>query len=547
MPDTAIEFEADHEFNVDKALAERIAANQARLTAALKPRYDFIVCGSGSSGSVIARRLAENPDVDVLLVEAGGDDNVAEVVAPGQWTANLGSERDWGFLSEPNPHINNRSIMFSMGKVLGGSSSINVMAWIRAHRDDWNHFATEAGDPAWNYESVLDIYRDIEDWHGAPDPAYRGSGGPVFVQPPPDPHPLALATLDAASATGIPVYPSANGRMMEATAGAALGDLRIRNGQRESVFRSYTFPLMDRPNLTVLTHALVQRIVVEGSKAVGVDIRHRGASRRIDAGAEVVLSLGANNTPKVLMLSGIGDQDELSRVGVPLRQHLAGVGRNLQDHVSFDCMWEYRDSQPPRNNAAEVVLLGETESGLTHPDVFAWQVEVPYATDETAARFGLPAAGWTFHAALTHPKSRGRILLGGPDPTDPVRIEANTLADPDDVHKAIACVQWCREIANSAPLRPYVKREVMPGNLKGAELEEFVRDAATTFFHQAGTAKMGRDAMSVVDGDLKVHGIENLRVADGSIMPQITATNTMAPCVVIGERAAQILKQAHRL
>jgi choline dehydrogenase len=547
MPDTAIEFEADHQFNVDKALAERIAANQARLTAALKPRYDFIVCGSGSSGSVIARRLAENPDVDVLLVEAGGDDNVPEVVAPGQWTANLGSERDWGFRSEPNSHINNRSIMYSTGKVLGGSSSINVMAWIRAHRDDWNHFATEAGDPAWNYESVLDIYRDIEDWHGAPDPAYRGSGGPVFVQPAPDPHPLALATLDAASATGIPVYPSANGRMMEASTGAALGDVRIRNGQRESVFRSYTFPLMDRPNLTVLTHALVQRIVVEGGKAVGVEIRHRGASRRIDAGAEVVLSLGANNTPKVLMLSGIGDQDELSRVGVPIRQHLPGVGRNLQDHVSFDCMWEYRDSQPPRNNAAEVVLLGETESGLTHPDVLAWQVEVPYATDETAARFGLPAAGWTFHAALTHPKSRGRILLGGPDPTDPVRIEANTLADPDDVRKAIACVQWCREIANSAPLRPYVKREVMPGNLKGAELEEFVRDAATTFFHQVGTAKMGRDAMSVVDGDLKVHGIENLRVADGSIMPRITATNTMAPCVVIGERGAQILKKAHRL
>ncbi|WP_442791289.1 GMC family oxidoreductase [Mycobacterium sp. Aquia_216] len=517
------------------------------MTAALKPRYDFIVCGSGSSGSVVARRLAENPDADVLLVEAGGDDNVADVIAPGRWTANFGSERDWGFRGEPNPSINNRSIAYTMGKVLGGSSSINVMAWIRGHRDDWNHFATEAGDPAWDYESVLDIYRDIEDWHGTPDPAYRGRGGPVFVQPPRDPHPLALATLDAAKATGTAVYPSANGRLMEGTAGAALGDLRIRNGQRESVFRSYTFPVMDRPNLTVLTHALVQRVVVEGGKAVGVEIRHQGASRRIDADAEVVLSLGANNTPKVLMLSGIGDHDELSRVGIPVRQHLAGVGRNLQDHVAFDCMWEYREPQPPRNNAAEVVVLGETVSGLTHPDVFAWQVEVPYATDETAARFGLPAAGWTFHAALAHPKSRGRVRLGGPDPTDPVRIEANTLSDPDDVKKAIACVQWCREIANSAPLRPYVKREVMPGNLGGADLEEFVRDAATTFFHQVGTAKMGRDATSVVDGNLKVYGVENLRVADGSIMPQITATNTMAPCVVIGERAAQILRQAHRL
>ncbi|BBY21701.1 choline dehydrogenase [Mycobacterium stomatepiae] len=541
MQDTAVEFEVDQRFG------ERVAANQAALTATLKPRYDFIVCGSGSSGSVVARRLAENPDLDVLLVEAGGGDNVAEVVDPGQWTTNLGSERDWGFRGKPNPHINNRSIVYSTGKVLGGSSSINVMAWIRGHRDDWNHFAAEAGDPAWNYESILDTYRDIEDWHGTPDPVYRGSGGPVFVQPPPDPNPLALATLDAAQAAGMTVHASANGQLMEGTTGAALGDVRIRNGQRQSVFRSYVFPLMDRPNLTVLTRALVQRIVVDGDKAVGVEILYNGLSRRVDAGAEVVLSLGANHTPKVLMLSGIGDQDELNRVGIPVRQHLPGVGRNLQDHVAFDCVWEYRDALPPRNNACEVVALGATESGLTHPDVFAWQVEVPYATEETAARFGLPEAGWGFHAALAHPKSRGRIRLGGPGAADPVCIDANTLADPEDVRKAIACVQWCRDIANSAPLRPYVKREVMPGNLSGAALEEFVRDAASTFFHQVGTAKMGRDAMSVVDGDLRVYGIENLRVADGSVMPTITATNTMAPCVVIGERAAQILKHAHRV
>lgn len=190
------------------------------------------------------------------------------------------------------------------------------------------------------------------------------------------------------------VHASANGQLMEGTTGAALGDVRIRNGQRQSVFRSYVFPLMDRPNLTVLTRALVQRIVVDGDKAVGVEILYNGLSRRVDAGAEVVLSLGANHTPKVLMLSGIGDQDELNRVGIPVRQHLPGVGRNLQDHVAFDCVWEYRDALPPRNNACEVVALGATESGLTHPDVFAWQVEVPYATEETAARFGLPEAGW---------------------------------------------------------------------------------------------------------------------------------------------------------
>jgi choline dehydrogenase len=537
---------SDTEFNVDPALDVQVRA-QARLTAALKPRYDFIVCGAGSSGSVIARRLAESPDVDVLLVEAGGDDRSASVVVPDKWTTNFGTERDWAFRSDANPRINNRSIMYSMGKILGGGSSINVMVWIRAHRDDWNHFAAQAGDPAWNYESILDLYRRIEDWHGTPDPAYRGIGGPVFVRPAQEPNPLALATLDAARATGIAVHESANGRLMESTTGVALADVRIRNGKRESIFRSYTFPFMVRPNLTVLTHALVQRVLIKDGKAIGIEISHDGAIRQIDAGAEVVLSLGAINTPRVLMQSGVGDEEELSRLGIPVHQHLPGVGRNFQDHVAWDCIWEHRKPHPPRNNAAEVVMLGETMSGLPHPDVFAWQVEVPYATEETAARFGLPESGWTFHAALTHPKSRGRIRLSGPKPTDPVRIEANTLAHPDDLRKAIACMEWCREIGNSRALAPYVKREVMPGNLKGAELEEYMREAASTFFHVTGTAKMGRDEMSVVDGNLKTYGVDNLRIADGSIMPQIPITNTMAPCVVIGERAAQILQTAHRL
>src|SRR5712675_2730345 len=177
---------------VSDNLATRIRANQQKLGAALKPHYDFIVCGSGSSGSVVARRLAENPDVSVLLLEAGGTDDVPNVIEASQWSANLWSERDWGFVDQPNQHLNGRSIPLNMGKVLGGGSSVNVMAWSRGHKNDWDYFASEAGDPAWSYESVLDIYRRIEDWHGAPDPKYRGTGGPVFVQPAPDPSPIAL-------------------------------------------------------------------------------------------------------------------------------------------------------------------------------------------------------------------------------------------------------------------------------------------------------------------------------------------------------------------
>src|SRR3982075_285990 len=293
--------------------AERVRVNQAKLTSELKPHYDFIICGSGSSGSVVARRLAENPDVTVLLLEAGGSDDVPSVMEAGQWPANLGSDRDWAFQAQPNPHLNGRSIPMNMGKVLGGGSSINVMAWARGHKNDWDFFASEAGDPAWSYESVLNIYRRIEDWHGAPDPKYRGTGGPVFVEPAPGPHPIAPALVEGASSIGIPTFESNNGRMMEADGGASILDLRVRDGKRLSVFRSYTFPYMDRPNLTVLTHALVSRVTFEGRRANGVEIVYNGKTQRIAAGLEIVLSLGAMHTPKVLMQSGIGDQDELQR------------------------------------------------------------------------------------------------------------------------------------------------------------------------------------------------------------------------------------------
>ncbi|MGV1872573.1 GMC family oxidoreductase [Agrobacterium rosae] len=508
--------------------------------------FDFIVCGAGSSGSVVAARLAEDGNASVLLLEAGGDDAAETVINPAQWPLNLGSVRDWGFVGQPAPGLDGRRLPLSMGKGLGGGSSINVMVWARGHQGDWDHFAAEAGDDAWGYQSILGYYRRIEDWQGVPDPARRGVGGPAYVAQPQAPQPIAEALLRAASAIGIPVYDSPNGEMMEGPGGASIAELRIRDGKRESVFESYVRRLLSRPNLTVLTDALVTRLIFDGKHVTGVEVLVDGERRQFTARCETVLSLGAINTPKVLMQSGIGPEDELQAHGIPVVQHLAGVGRNHQDHLAFGCTWAYRKPEGVGGSGCEAKLYWKSDSRLSQPDILQCQLEFAVPSPiETGLE--TPEHGWTMFNGLAQPKSRGRLRLSGPNTNDPILIEPNSLSEPEDMAAALAAVELCRELGNSDGFMPLVSGETAPGPRDQSGMIDFIRKSAVTYWHQSCTAKMGRDSMSVVDSDLKVYGIDGLRIADSSIMPRITTGNTMAPCVVIGERAADLIQEMHGL
>lgn len=536
--------------------------------------YDHIVIGAGSAGCVVANRLSADPDRTVLLIEAGGKDRHPLVRLPMLMGKLMHSGiYNWRYHTEPEPEFDNREVYWPRGKALGGTSTINGMIYVRGNRADYDRWA-QMGNPGWSYAEVLPYFRKSES-HVERHDAYHGDDGPLTVCRARGHSPLYDRFIEAGVEAGYTSNDDFNGEVQD---GFGRYDFTIRDGKRWSTSRAFLRPVMNRPNLTVATHALTHRIVIEKGRAVGVEYERGGKTIVARATREIVLSAGAVNAPQILMLSGIGDADELKQHGIAPVHHLPGVGRNLQDHVDVCVVYEinqpmtlYSDLRVDRLTRAivEGTLFGRgvattfpyeggafvrSRPGLAAPDI---QAHFMPALEKTAnLHWPKPFQrarvednhGVTIRVGPVNPESRGRITLRSADPRDPPRIFANYLATQFDKDTTIAGVQIIREVMAQPAFADILGEEIAPGpdKVSDADLMQWLKKAGGTTLHPVGTCKMGTDAEAVVDPELKVHGIDGLRVADASIMPIIASGNTNAPTIMIGEKAADMVLKATR-
>ena len=506
-------------------------------------QYDFIVVGAGAAGSVLAAELSAS-GAQVLVIESGGPDDAPTIANPSIWFYNVGGPLDYHLPVNPSPRLNNRKFNMALGHVLGGGTTINAMVWMRGMERDYNGWATN-GAKGWAFADVLPVFKRQEDWEGGAN-AWRGAGGPIHIRRPKDPHPTAPAFLDAARQMGLPILADVNGPVRP---GAGYINMNIAaDGTRVSAVRAFLRPALSRPNLTLLLNSEVVKLNFKGTRCVGVKLMIDGALKDIAADQEVILAAGTINSPKLLMLSGVGEAKALRSLGIDVVENLPGVGENLQDHVlALGVVFKYKGKMPDRpadSNAVEAeAYLSSSPSSDT--DISLVLHQMPAVSPEVASRFGTPPAdAFTIAPALVQPTSKGSVRLASSNFQDAAVIDGNYLGTDHDFAAVVRAIEAARELGNQHAFDSLRESELVPGPKASAEeIRELAKLASASFGHAVGTCKIGVDKLAVVDPELRVHGVLGLRVADASVMPQIiTGPGTNASAHMIAGRASDLIR-----
>ncbi|RQQ42826.1 GMC family oxidoreductase [Burkholderia stagnalis] len=529
--------------------------------------FDYIVVGGGSGGSVVAGRLSEDPNLTVCVLEAGGHGNGLVVNVPAGAVAMMPTRiNNWAFDTVPQAGLGGRTGYQPRGKALGGSSAINAMVYIRGHRSDYDHWAA-LGNHGWSYDDVLPYFR-LSEHNERFDDAWHGRDGPLWVSDLRTGNPFHERYLEAARQAGLPLTDDFNGAQQE---GIGIYQVTQKQGERWSAARAYLLPYIGRrSNLTVETHAQVRRILFEGRRAVGVEVLQNGTVRTLRARREVVLAAGAFQTPQLLMLSGVGPIHELARFGIQTVQHLPGVGRNLQDHPDF--IFGYRTRSVDTmgvslrgslrmlreilrfrserrgmltTNFAEGGGFLKTQPGLDAPDI---QLHFVVALVDDHARRLHAGHGLSCHVCLLRPRSRGSVTLRSNDPAAAPLIDPAFFDDPRDVDDMVAGFKITRKLMQTPALARWITRDLFTPNVKSDDdIRAVLRQRTDTVYHPVGTCRMGHDEMAVVDPQLRVRGLEGLRIVDASVMPTLIGGNTNAPTIMIGEKAVDLIRGVSRV
>ena len=525
-------------------------------------RADFVIIGSGSAGSAMAHRLSEDGKHKVIVLEFGGTDIGPLIQMPGALSYPMGMSRyDWGFKSEPEPGLGGRRLATPRGKVIGGSSSINGMVYVRGHARDFDHWA-ETGAAGWSYADVLPYYKRMENWHASGhggDPDWRGTDGPLHVTRGRRDNPLFKTFVEAGKQAGFQTTDDYNGQKQE---GFGPMEQTVWKGRRWSAANAYLKPALKRDNLQLL-RCFARKVVIENGRAVGVEIERGGRIETIHADREVIVAASAINSPKLLMLSGIGPAEHLKQHGIDVIADRPGVGRNLQDHLELyiqqactqpitlfkhwnllgkvlvGAQWLFFKTGPGASNQFESAAFVRSRAGVDYPDIQYHFLPIAVRYDGQAAAEG---HGFQAHVGPMRSKSRGEVTLSSADPGEAPKIFFNYMSDPQDWVDFRRCIRLTREIFAQPAFDPYRGKEILPGEAVQSDeaLDAHIREHAESAYHPCGTCRMGRadDAHAVVDPHCKVIGVEGLRVADSSIFPRITNGNLNAPSIMVGEKAA---------